>query len=200
MMIFDNQSRKLKKEEKLNQLELKRIGAKVGTDLGINGRIHIYCEGKLSIGDNVNINSGIDANPAAGMGQTSILFKQIEGVQIPELIIGNRVGISNTAFTIARKIVIEDMVAIGAGCMISDTDYHSLNLEKRYSILDNDIKVEPITIRYGAFIGARSIILKGVTIGERSVIGAGSVVTKDIPPGEIWAGNPARFIKKLDET
>jgi acetyltransferase-like isoleucine patch superfamily enzyme len=57
---------------------------------------------------------------------------------------------------------------------------------------------KPVVIRDGAFIGAHTIVLKGVTIGERSVVGAGSVVTKDIPDGEIWAGNPARFIRKLD--
>ena len=49
----------------------------------------------------------------------------------------------------------------------------------------------------GAFIGADVIIMKGVTIGEKSVIGAGSVVTKSVPPGEVWAGNPARFVYKM---
>ena len=49
-----------------------------------------------------------------------------------------------------------------------------------------------------AFIGAHSIVLKGVTIGKHSVIGAGSVVTKNIPDNEVWAGNPARFIRRLD--
>ena len=47
------------------------------------------------------------------------------------------------------------------------------------------------------FIGAHSIILKGVTIGARSIVGAGSVVTKDIPADEVWAGNPAKCIRKL---
>lgn len=47
------------------------------------------------------------------------------------------------------------------------------------------------------FIGAKCIILKGVTIGENSVIGAGSVVTKNVPANQIWAGNPAKFIKNV---
>ncbi|WP_103192495.1 acyltransferase [Formosa algae] len=48
-------------------------------------------------------------------------------------------------------------------------------------------------------MGASSIILKGVTIGENSIIGAGSVVTKSVPCNEIWGGNPAKFIRKIDE-
>lgn len=47
-----------------------------------------------------------------------------------------------------------------------------------------------------AFIGAGAIICNAVDIGEGAIVGAGSVVTKDIPPYEIWAGNPAKFIKK----
>ena len=46
------------------------------------------------------------------------------------------------------------------------------------------------------FIGTGTIICKDVRIGRNCIIGAGSVVTKDIPDNEIWAGNPARFIKK----
>ncbi|MEI3417887.1 MAG: DapH/DapD/GlmU-related protein [Blautia sp.] len=57
--------------------------------------------------------------------------------------------------------------------------------------------VNPVVIKNGVFIGANSIILKGVTIGEKAIIGAGSVVTRSIPDGEIWAGNPARFIRKI---
>lgn len=48
-------------------------------------------------------------------------------------------------------------------------------------------------------MGAHTIILKGVTVGAKSIIGAGSVVTKSIPDGEIWAGNPAHFIRKIDD-
>lgn len=56
----------------------------------------------------------------------------------------------------------------------------------------------PVVIKDGAFIGAHCIILKGVTIGENSIVGAGSVVTKSIPDGEIWAGNPVKFIRRVD--
>lgn len=46
------------------------------------------------------------------------------------------------------------------------------------------------------FIGARTIICSNVEIGDNAIIGAGSIVTKNIPPNQIWAGNPARFIKE----
>lgn len=53
-------------------------------------------------------------------------------------------------------------------------------------------------IEDGVKIFANSAIIGGVKIGKQSIVGAGSVVTKDIPPGEIWAGNPAKFLKKIN--
>jgi acetyltransferase-like isoleucine patch superfamily enzyme len=64
---------------------------------------------------------------------------------------------------------------------------------------DPDIRTAPVVIGRGAFIGTCSIILKGVTIGEYSVIAAGSVVVTSVPDGEIWGGNPAKFIKRLED-
>lgn len=46
------------------------------------------------------------------------------------------------------------------------------------------------------FIGVNTVITKPIKIGDNSIIGAGSIITKDIPENEIWAGNPARFVKK----
>ena len=59
------------------------------------------------------------------------------------------------------------------------------------------VKCAPIKIEEDVFIGAGCIVLKGVTIGKGSVIGAGSVVTKMVPAGQVWAGNPARYIRDV---
>ena len=56
-----------------------------------------------------------------------------------------------------------------------------------------------IEIKDNAYIGCNTVICKPVTIGEDSIVGASSVVTKDVGAGEVWAGNPARFIRKRDE-
>lgn len=58
-------------------------------------------------------------------------------------------------------------------------------------------KMAKVTIEHDAFIGAGCLILKGVTIGACSIVGAGSVVTKSIPANQIWAGNPAKYIRDL---
>lgn len=82
--------------------------------------------------------------------------------------------------------------------MIVTTDFHSLNPEIRASNKDSENRLcAPVEIKHNAFIGARCIILKGVTIGENSVIGAGSVVTKSVPANQVWAGNPAKFIRNI---
>lgn len=111
--------------------------------------------------------------------------------------IGNNVGISHTNITSFAGVTIEDNVLIGSGVKIWDTDFHSVDYTYRRYSEDPDVKSAPILIKEGAFIEACSIILKGVTIGRNSVIGAGAVVTKNVPDNEIWAGNPAKFVKKL---
>ncbi len=117
------------------------------------------------------------------------------------LSIGDNSGISNTAITVAESVNIGRNVFIGAGCKIYDTDFHPIEAEFRFGDSADlaRTKTKRIIIEDGAFIGGHSIILKGTHIGENSVIGAGSVVTGNIPANEIWAGNPARFIKKIKD-
>jgi len=60
-------------------------------------------------------------------------------------------------------------------------------------------KTKPVRIGAFSFIGAGAFILKGAQIGVGSIVGAGSVVTGKIPDWQIWAGNPARFIREIPE-
>jgi len=159
----------------------------------INGRLMITGKGKLIFGQNVKINSSRKSNHIGEANRTIFKIKNKEAI----ISIGNNTGISNSAFVCRKRIIIGDYVKIGGGVKIYDSDAHSLNYNKRMdSNTDIMIKKE-VVLKNHCFIGAYSIILKGVTIGEKSIIGAGSVVTKNIPDGEIWAGNPAKFIKKL---
>jgi maltose O-acetyltransferase len=73
---------------------------------------------------------------------------------------------------------------------------HPMNHAERSSGLEYG---KPIVIGEDVWVGGSVIICPGVTIGDRSVIGAGSVVTKDIPSDSFAAGNPCRFIRKIEE-
>ena len=78
--------------------------------------------------------------------------------------------------------------------------FHSLNFEKRIDIVnDDDRRTKPVLIKKGAFIGANVTILKGVQLGSGCVVGAGSVVTQSFAPNSLIAGNPAKFIKTINQ-
>lgn len=113
--------------------------------------------------------------------------------------IGNNVGISQSALIAHANLSVGDNVKIGGGTCVYTSDFHSLDSQIRASKDDlKHRKCASVVIENNAFIGARCIILKGVTIGENSIIGAGSVVTKYIPANQIWAGNPARYIRTIE--
>ncbi|MDO4306354.1 MAG: acyltransferase [Eubacteriales bacterium] len=175
-----------------NKIQFSIFPSEIGKNLKVNGRIYRRGRGKLILGDNVTINSSKHSNVLGGNDYTTLYTRRDA-----EIVIGNYVGISNACIVCFNKISIGNHVLIGADCKIYDTDFHSLDAELRGKP-DVDIpKCAPIVIEEKAFIGAHSIILKGVHIGKGSIVGAGSVVTKDIPDNEVWAGNPARFIRKL---
>lgn len=112
--------------------------------------------------------------------------------------IGEDSGLSGTTICAARSISIGKECLIGADVLICDTDFHALAPNgRRFNDLSQAIKAAPVTIEDNVFIGARSIVLKGVSIGHNSVIGAGSVVVSDIPANVIAAGSPAKVIRAL---
>lgn len=158
--------------------------------------IAIVPGGVCNIGDNFTMNNGMRYNPI-GYPQPCMMVV----TQGAKLIIGKNVGISQTSLICHHSITIGDNVKIGGGVKIYDTDFHSLDpdIRKNKELDIQSKKVAPVIIGNNVFIGAGSIVLKGVTIGDNSIVGAGSVVSRDIPSNEIWGGNPVKFIKKIKQ-
>lgn len=69
---------------------------------------------------------------------------------------------------------------------------------KHKHIGESGVRGQQIIIGKNVWIGASSIVLSGVKIGDNSIIGAMSLVNKNIPSGEMWAGNPIKFIKRIN--
>jgi len=179
----------------LNRIHFWAYDVEKGGQLKVNGLLYVRNGGKIKLGHSIIIHSGKGENPIGG-DEICRLITEKSG----QIIIGNDVGISNSTIYAKSSIIIDDHVKIGGGCRLWDTNFHSLDPQKRQiELLDNDrnryIISKPIHIKKNAFIGGSSIILKGVTIGENAIVAAGSVVTKDIPDGEIWGGNPAMKIR-----
>ena len=156
-------------------------------------KVLVTRRGRVTVGENFKVNSGFNHN-IIGRQQKTIFW--VEG----QLKIGDNVGMSSAAIICNNNIKIGDNVTIGGNTVIYDTDFHSLDPNIRSDKLRDKKAANfgKVIIGNHVFIGAHTTILKGVTIGENSVIGACSVVTKNIPKNEIWAGNPAKFIKALD--
>lgn len=150
----------------------------------------------MTIGTAFNVNSGRNHN-RIGRQQPCFFIADLGGT----IQIGNRVGMSCTALVCHDAITIGDDVTIGGNTVIYDTDFHSLRSDRRIGFQDNRVaKTAPVLIHNQAFIGSHVTILKGVTIGERAIIAAGSVVTKNVPPCQIWGGNPAHFLRFIDHS
>lgn len=155
--------------------------------------VSVAQKGELKIGNNFCMNNAMVGNPV-GVSQPCTFFVDTNC----SLLIGNNVGISQAALISHCSLRIGDNVKIGGGTCIYTTDFHAIDAQVRMSNKDiKERKTAAVFIGNNVFIGAKCIILKGVSIGENSIIGAGSVVTKNIPSNQIWAGNPARFIRSL---
>lgn len=147
----------------------------------------------IFIGDNFRMNNVSIDNPIGIYGRCQFVVHPKAEIRI-----GKNVGISQSALVSHCSIVIGDNVDIGGGTLIFTSDFHSLDYKIRMSKDDQKCKVNsPVIIEDNVFIGARSIILKGVTIGRNAIVGAGPVVTKSIPSNQIWGGNPAKFIRNI---
>jgi acetyltransferase-like isoleucine patch superfamily enzyme len=156
-------------------------------------KIRIAPKGRMTIGDDFRIHDGRIYN-LAGRDQQCVFNIKDDA----HVVIGNNVGMSSVTIVSRASVVIGDNTIIGNNTVLSDSDAHSIYASERLLRPDPGVKIKEIRIGSNVFVGGHSTILKGVTIGDNSVIGAGSIVSKNVPANEIWAGCPARFIKKID--
>lgn len=161
----------------------------------ITGRMHwdVDPRAKVEIGPNVRINSGPLLN-AVGGHRRAIIAVHRDAI----LRIGAGTGMSNCTLVCQEEVNIGHDVFIGGGVFIVDSDLHAIRPEDRIPHRADKVARAAVRIEDEVFIGAHATLLKGVTVGRGAIVGAGSVVAKNIPAGEIWAGNPARRIGHIN--
>ena len=180
-----------------SKLILALYGCSVGKRLQVCGKAHFLpnCKGAITIGNNVKLTARFLTNTS---GITNpIVLETLENGCIE---IGNDSGLTSAIISARTRVAIGTFVKIGANVRLFDHDFHALDsILRRNSATDAlNVKSAEIVIEDDVFIGANTIILKGVRIGRGSIIGAGSVVAlKDIPPFSKVAGNPARIIGQV---
>lgn len=178
---------------------LRRAGVAVASNVNIVGQpiVESVARGSIVIGDS----SVVISSPrwtALGVSRPVILKTLLPGARI---VIGSSVGMSGTTICAARSVIIGDRVLFGADVMVADTDFHPVDEVPRVGRpIPTPGEHDGVHIGCDVFVGARSIILKGTTIGDGAVIGAGSVVAGDVPARTVVAGAPARFIRQVAET
>jgi carbonic anhydrase/acetyltransferase-like protein (isoleucine patch superfamily) len=170
----------------------------LGTGVRLNGRprVQLAPRSLITLGPGVVLNSRWKAN-ALGMSAPTTLITTEPGA---EIYVGERSGLSGCVLSAAESIWIGNRVLIGEGVMITDNDHHPVDISDVRSRRDTKLganKARGVRIEDDVFIGARVIVLKGVTIGAGTVVGAGSVVSVSLPPGVVAAGNPCRVLRQL---
>jgi acetyltransferase-like isoleucine patch superfamily enzyme len=152
----------------------------VGPNARLYGRCAVDNQGSITVGPNLLMIGGtVPGEMVAYHGG------RIE--------IGRKVFINYGCSISAHNLVrIGDECLIGQYTILMDCDYHTPGR------LSDPGPALPIVIGHRVWLGARAIVLKGVTIGEGSVVAAGSVVTKDVPPWTVVAGTPAVPIRQIE--
>jgi len=167
--------------ESITDMSYKMEFCRIAPDvkLGENVKIHAYVNlYGCSIGDSTKIGAFVEIQKGAK--------------------IGKKCKISSHTF-ICEGVTVQDNVFIGHNVTFINDKYPKAINPDGVLKNDEDWSVVDTIIEEGVSIGSSATIMCGVIIGTGSIVGAGSVVLKNIPTGEIWAGNPAKFIRKVEE-
>jgi acetyltransferase-like isoleucine patch superfamily enzyme len=163
----------------LNARRYLRSAASIGPRVTLRGRPHVENLGTLTIGDHVRLVSTVAT---------------LELVTLPggHLEIGDNVFVNyGSSLVSSAHVKIGNDCLIGTHVMVMDCDFHRVE-DKAW-----DTSGEPVVLEERVWLGNRSMVLKGVTVGHDAVVAAGSVVTHDVPPRSVVAGVPARVVRRF---
>ena len=149
--------------------------------------IHPFSDCQASIPESTNVWQFCVVLPKAQIGENCNICSHcfVEN----DVVVGNNVTVK-CGVHLWDGLRLEDNVFIGPNVSFTNDRYPRSKNENWI--------LEETVVKQGASIGAGATILCGIEIGENAMIGAGSVVSKNVPAGELWMGNPARFIKKIE--
>jgi maltose O-acetyltransferase len=150
-----------------------------GARITLVGHPKVVNHGQMTFGERVRLDSTV-----AKMELVSLSGGHLE--------IGNNVFINyGSSLVSSQHVKVGNDCLIGTHVMVMDCDFHRVE-DKVW-----DTTGEPIVIEDRVWLGNRSIVLKGVTVGHDAVVAAGSVVTRDVPPRTVVAGVPAKVVRRF---
>jgi acetyltransferase-like isoleucine patch superfamily enzyme len=173
----------------LLHIQLKLHGVVYGKKLRGNLCI-VKNKGKIELGNHVYLDSRPD-----GESYKTGLFAHLKCSIIQ---IGDESLLHGTIIHSRDSVIIGKNCMFGPGVVILDNDSHNTSIDPTIRRTGKIVAL-PVIIGNNVWVGMHTIIMKGVHIGDNSIIASGSVITKDVPPNQLFGGNPASFLKNLEK-
>jgi len=170
----------------VSQIKFRLYGVSFGRRLRAI-RVDILNIGQITLGDDVHIASQTMGNPYRSSLRTYYPESRIE--------IGDHCIINGAVIHCNCAVTIGAHTRLAPGVILCDNDSHV----PARSIESREVRPPEAPIRLGTnvWLGMRSVVLKGVTIGDNTIVAAGSVVTRDLPANVLAGGIPAKLIRTL---
>lgn len=156
---------------------------RIGRNFVCNHRLVIRGPGRVVIGDGVNA--------WAHQEPTRLITTSPHAV----IRVGDNVRLNGATLLARERVEVRDGCILGSA-VVFDSDYHSVRRDRRTNP-DAPVRTQPVRIGRNVWLAGQSAVLPGVSIGEDSVVAFRAVVTRDVPPGVVVAGNPARVVREL---